>query len=125
MDTAINIKNTPNLYASTFFNDYLLLPTSLKKIGKRCFVNSGNIHHVFLPVSLEQVGEGAFSKAKFDEETNEFKGVQVRSEEEKIMFYYEGSEEQFKRLDPKTQLEITNNASTIIYNVKYNPCYSK
>ena len=112
-------------YASTFFNDYLLLPTSLKKIGKRCFVNSGNIHHVFLPVSLEQVGEGAFSKAEFDEETNEFKGVQVRSEEEKIMFYYEGSEEQFKRLDPKTQLEITNNASTIIYNVKYNPCYSK
>lgn len=112
-------------YSSTFFNDYLLLPTSLKKIGKRCFVNSGNIHHVFLPVSLEQVGEGAFSKAEFDEKTNEFKNVQVRSEEEKIMFYYEGSEEQFKRLDPKTQLEITNNASTIIYNVKYNPCYSK
>lgn len=112
-------------YSSTFFNDYLLLPTSLKKIGKRCFVNSGNIHHVFLPVSLEQVGEGAFSKAEFDEETNEFKNVQVRSGEEKIMFYYEGSEEQFKRLDPKTQLEITNNASTIIYNVKYNPCYSK
>ena len=65
------------------------------------------------------------AKAEFDEETNEFKNVQVRSEEEKIMFYYEGSEEQFKRLDPKTQLEITNNASTIIYNVKYNPCYSK
>lgn len=112
-------------YSSTFFNDYLLLPTSLKKIGKRCFVNSGNIHHVFLPASLEQVGEGAFSKAEFDETANEFKKVQVRSEEEKIMFYYEGSEEQFKRLDPKTQLEITNNASTIIYNVKYNPCYSK
>ena len=112
-------------YSSTFFNDYLLLPTSLKKIGKRCFLNSENIHHVFLPVSLEQVGEEAFSKAEFDETTNEFKNIQVRSEEEKIMFYYEGSEEEFKRLDPKTQEEITKNASSIIYNVKYSPCYSK
>ena len=112
-------------YSSTHFNSYLLLPKGLKKIGKRCFVGSTNIHHVFLPVTLDEVGQGAFSLADYNVKRSEFENVRYRSEEEKIVFYFEGDETAFGLLSQKTRDEITKNASQIIYNVKYNPCYSK
>jgi uncharacterized repeat protein (TIGR02543 family) len=112
-------------YANTHFNENLLMPKNLKKIGTRCFVGSTNIHNVFLPLTLNQVGEGAFSIAEYDELAGEFKNIRYRNENEKITFYFEGSEAEFNRLDDKTKLEITSNASKIIYDFKYDPCYSK
>ena len=112
-------------YANTHFNGSLMLPKALNKIGKRCFVGSTNIHNVFLPVSLDKIEKDAFSIAEYDEKKNEFKNMRYRKDDEKIVFYYEGTEQEFNRLDAKTLLEIRNNASKIIYEVKYNPCYSK
>ena len=111
-------------YSNTHFNDYLLLPKSLKKIGKRCFVGSTNIHHVFLPSSIEEIGKGAFSLADYNEAKGEFENITYRDDANKIVFYYEGTEKDFNLLDEKTRLEIINNASKIIYEMKYNPCYS-
>ena len=85
---------------------------------------STNIHHVFLPSSIEEIGKGAFSIASYNEAKGEFENIKYRDDANKIVFYYEGTEKDFNLLDEKTRLEITNNASKIIYEMKYNPCYS-
>lgn len=112
-------------YANVHFNKNLLLPKNLSKIGDRAFVGSTNIETICLPKSLKSVGKGAFSLADYDDETYLFSNVHYREGDEKIIFYYEGNERDFKALDDATKLEITSNASKIIYNVDYTPYYGK
>ena len=113
-------------YANTTFNDVLLLPKSLQKIGPRAFMGSKNIKYVALPKSLTSVGAGAFSLGTYDEETFTFKNIRIRNTiEEGIIFYYEGTEEEFNRLDEDAREEIENNAIRIVFNYQYNPRYAK
>lgn len=112
-------------YTNTHFNGRLLLPKNLDTIGARAFVGSSNIKVVCLPKSIVTVGQGAFSLADYDEETFEFTNVRYRNEEDKIEFYYEGSEKDFAKLDDATKKEILSNASIIHYNVSYNPYYGR
>ena len=112
-------------YANTDFNGNLLLPKNLDKIGARAFLGSTNIKVVCLPRSLTSVGKGAFSLASYNEAKFEFENIHYRADEEKIEFYYEGSEQDFKKLDNTTKNEILNNASIIHYGVNYTPYYGR
>ena len=113
-------------YSNTTFNDVLLLPKNLQKIGQRAFMGSKNIKYVALPKSLKSVGKGAFSLGTYDESTCSFKDIKYRiNYTDQIIFYYEGSEEDFNRLDSDTLNEINNNALKIIFNYKYNPRYGR
>ena len=113
-------------YANTTFNDVLLLPKNLQKIGPRAFMGSKNIKYVALPKSLRSVGKGAFSLGTYDENTYSFKDIKYRiNYTDQIIFYYEGSEEDFNRLDENTLKEINNNALKVVFNYKYNPRYGR
>ena len=113
-------------YSNTHFNNYLMLPKSLTKIGQRAFMGSTNIHNVFLPKTLTKVGAGAFSLGDYDETSYAFTNIRYRTVMmDKINFYYEGSESEFAKLDEVTRNEITNNASNIIYNASYNTYYGR
>lgn len=112
-------------YANTHFNENLLLPKNLIKIGNRAFMGSKNIKNVVLPKTLTTVGKGAFSIGKYNEDTTIFEDIRYRTNAEKINFYYEGSEEDFAKLSTETKNEILNNANKIIYDFTYNPYYGK
>lgn len=112
-------------YANTYFNSRLLLPNTLDKIGQRAFVGSENIKVVCLPRSITSIGKGAFSLADYNEAKFAFENVRYRDEDEKILFYYEGSEKDFKKLDDVSKDEILNNASNIVYNTKYTPYFGR
>ena len=113
-------------YANTTFNEVLLLPKGLQKIGQRAFLGSKNIKYVALPKSLKSVGKNAFSLGNYDETTFSFKDVRYREiYKDQIVFYYEGSEDDFNKLDQATRDEITNNALQIFYNYDYHPRYGR
>ena len=113
-------------YANTMFNGYLFLPKTLTKIGKRAFVGSKNIQYVALPKTLKTVEKDAFALGEYDEQTSEFKNINNRIlAQDQIIFYYEGTEEEYNRLDSATREEIENNALTILFNVKYNVRYGR
>ena len=112
-------------YSNTHFNGNLLLPLNLSKIGARAFVGSTNIQTVCLPRSLKSVGLGAFSLGDYNEEKFEFENIRTRGDNDKIIFFYEGSQTDFKKLDDVSKNEILNNAAKIYYNVSYTPYYGK
>jgi len=113
-------------YANTTFNDVLLLPKNLQKIGQRAFMGSKNIKYVALPKTLKTVGKGAFSLGTYNEDSFSFKDIKYRTNyNEQIVFYYEGSEVDFNKLDADTKAEITENALKIVYNYDYHPRYGR
>ena len=113
-------------YANTTFNDVLLLPTTLQKIGPRAFLGSKNIRYVALPKSLKSVGKNAFALGTYSEETYDFSNIRSRTQvNEQIVFYYEGTEAEFNRLDDITKNEILDNALKVVYNYQYQPYYGR
>ena len=113
-------------YANTEFNGYLFLPKTLTKIGKRAFVGSKNIQYVALPKTIKTIEKDAFSLGEYDEKACEFKNVKNRTNaQDLITFYYEGTQEEYNRLDEVTRTEIENNALKVICNVKYNVRYGR
>lgn len=113
-------------YSNTHFNGRLLLPKSLVTIGPRAFVGSTNIKSVCLPKTIKSIGVGAFSLGDYNEDTFEFENVRYREGiNDKIVFYYEGSEKDFNRLDESSKKEIRDNASKIVFNASYSPYYGR
>ena len=113
-------------YAHTEFNSYLFLPKNLTKIGKRAFVGSKNIQYVALPKTIKTIEKDAFSLGEYDETACEFKNVTNRTNStDLITFYYEGTQDDYNRLDEATRQEIENNALRVICNVKYNVRYGR
>ena len=113
-------------YSNTHFNGTLLLPKGLNKIGARAFVGSTNIHTVFLPKTIDEISFGAFCLGDYDESNYVFKNIRYRTAvNDKITFYYEGSEKEFSKLDKTTKQEILSNAAKIFFNVDYNPYYGR
>ena len=113
-------------YANTEFNDYLFLPKSLQTIGQRAFLGAKNIKYVALPKTLKSVARNAFALGDYDESDFSFKNIRNRTTaEDLITFYYEGSEEDYAKLDANTREEIENNAAKIVYNVNYNVYYGR
>ena len=113
-------------YANTEFNSYLFLPKTLTKIGKRAFIGSKNIQYVALPKTIKTIEKDAFSLGEYDETACEFKNVSNRTRStDLITFFYEGSQDDYNRLDAATREEIENNALRIIFNVKYNVRYGR
>ena len=112
-------------YSNTMFTGVLQLPKSLTKIGKRAFVGSENIHYVMLPKTLTTVEADAFCLGTFNEKKMEFENIHARSTaQEKIVFYYEGTELEFSKLDKATRDEINRNGR-VMYNASYNVYYGK
>ena len=112
-------------YSNTMFNGVLQLPKTLTKIGKRAFVGSENIHYVMLPKTLTTIEADAFSLGSFNETNKEFENIKARTEaKDKIVFYYEGTELDFAKLDQATRNEINRNGR-VIYNCSYNVYYGQ
>lgn len=113
-------------YANTEFNDYLFLPKTLQTIGQRAFLGAKNVKYVALPKTLKSIAKNAFALGDYDESDFSFKNIRNRTvAEDLITFYYEGSEEDYAKLDATTREEIENNAAKIIYNVNYNAYYGR
>ena len=117
-------------YADVEFNEYLFLPKGLTNIGRRAFIssksNGGYIKYVALPKTIKSVGKDAFALGDYDASKYEYKNIKNRTTaNELITFFYEGSEEEYNRLDEATRLEIENNALKVVFNVKYNPFYGR
>ncbi len=49
----------------------------------------------------------------------------ITNPQDLITFYYEGSEDDYARLDEATRTEIENNALKVVYDVHYNFRYGK
>ena len=82
--------------------------------------------YVALPKTLKSVAKNAFALGDYDESDFSFKNIRNRiNAEDLITFYYEGSQEDYEKLDAATREEIENNALRIIYKVNYNAYYGR
>ena len=113
-------------YANTEFNDYLFLPKTLQIIDQRAFVGSQDIKYVALPKTIKSIGKDAFALGEYDEASFSFKNIKNRTlANELITFLYEGSQDEYNRLDIATREEIENNALKVVFNVNYNTRYAR
>lgn len=114
-------------YANVTFNGVLALPHNLTKIGDRCFLGAQNMQYVCLPKTLKSVAENAFAYGIYDYENRIFTNIVGRkaSVNSPINFLYEGSKEEFERLDSVTKAAIQDNASSITYNYSYSTFYGR
>ena len=96
----------------------------LSFLNNKLFITDDELAYKYGLNKLLMIDQQEFNTYK--EDTFIFKDIKYRTTyNEQIVFYYEGSEADFNKLDADTKAEITNNALDIVYNYDYHPRYGR